>query len=115
FPPQGGLVRLLDRGRLRAFDTRGRSAGAIRVGRGLGGGVVLTRDGHRVLVGAGRGSDRSVVVNLRRRRIVRRVRSGPGPARVTVSEDGTRAYVTARGGVKVLSTITLAGLATIRL
>jgi YVTN family beta-propeller protein len=90
--------------RLNASD--GRVTRKIRLGKGLGGGVALTADGRRAVVGSARGAAVTAVVPLAGGKVLR-VHTGRGPGVPAASPDGTRIYVAdgGSGTVSVLSAL----------
>jgi Ca2+-binding RTX toxin-like protein len=105
-------------GRLVRFSADGRLLARWRLGRLVGGGgLAWTRNGRLAIVGGDRGQAVTAVFDLRRQRLHARIRTGRGPGRPAVSEDGTRVYV-ADGGddtVSVLSALSFRRLAVQRL
>ena len=89
----------------------------IRMTRGPGGGVAITADGRRAVVGAAQGTRVTAVVDLGARRTLARVAAGRGPGHPAVSGDGTRIYVADEGGasLSVLSGLSYKRLAARRL
>ena len=70
----------------------GRLGRAIKLKRRQGGGGLAIR-GRRAFVGAGGPRTRAVVVDLDRRRVMKRPRTGRGPGAPAWSPDGVRIYV----------------------
>ena len=68
-----------------------RSAGVVRVGRPIGG-IALSPNGQRALVGPGRRSRKAVVISPRRGKRIRRISAGRGPTFVAFSPTGARIY-----------------------
>ncbi|MBJ7332375.1 MAG: PD40 domain-containing protein, partial [Solirubrobacteraceae bacterium] len=81
-----GLLRVIPPG---SAKPRGK---AIKLGRGLGGGVAVAPGGQRIAVGAARKVGRLALVDVGSRR-VRRIKVGRGPGQPSWSPDGTRIYV----------------------
>src|SRR5829696_2054854 len=92
-------------GRLLRLGADGRFLARWRIGRRVGGGrLVLTRNGRHVVLGGDAGQTVAAIFDLRRQRVIARVRTGRGPGRPAVSEDGTRIYV-ADGGDRTVSVL----------
>ncbi|MBJ7519337.1 MAG: hypothetical protein JHC84_06550 [Solirubrobacteraceae bacterium] len=107
FSPGGALWAASTRGELRRYSrVTGRMLQRIDVKRGVGAGLAISPDGRRALVGALAGSRAAAVVDLRRGRLVTRLRTGTGPGSPVFSPDTFRAYVADRGSrtVSVLAT-----------
>ena len=105
--------------RLVAVDTVGlRLAGAITLGRGLGGGIAFSPDGNHAIVGADANQDHAAVVSFRGHgSVVSRPRTGKGFGYPAWSQDGSRIYMADRfsGTLSVLSGFRYGRLSTVRL
>ena len=95
-------------GRLVALGaSSGRPFASAKLGRDGGGGVAIAPDGRRALVAPGRRRRAAAaLVDLQRRRVLARPRSGAGPGRAAWSPDGIRAYATASASVAAVSAFT---------
>src|SRR5215218_2125914 len=105
-------------GRLVRFGPEGQFRGRFSVGRAVGGGgLAFSPTGSFAVVGANRGERVTVIFDVRRRRPVRRVRTGEGPGYPAWSQDRTRIYVGDRadGTVSVLSGLSFRRLTVQRL
>ena len=63
----------------------------MRIGRPIGG-IALSPNGQRALVGPGRRSRKAVVISPRRGQRIRRISAGKGPTFVAFSPTGARIY-----------------------
>ncbi|PTL56629.1 hypothetical protein [Paraconexibacter algicola] len=122
FGPTGSIARVLTAGprgaRLLPLDvSRGRLGRPARLKAGVGGGVAVTRDGRRAIVGAAKGRRATAIVDLASGRTIARVAAGAGPGYPATSPDSLRFYVADRGAgtVSVFSTSSLRRLTAQRL
>jgi DNA-binding beta-propeller fold protein YncE len=94
------------RGRMLALDRiSARPVGRIELGRGVGAGLAISPDARKAVVGSAGRMTVTAIVDLGRRRLSARVRTGRGPGVPAFSADGSRIYVAdrAEGTVSVLS------------
>lgn len=105
FSPTGQLWVASPRGELRRHNrVTGRLLQRINVRRGVGAGLAISDDGRRALVGALAGRRVTAVVDLRRGRLITRLRTGTGPGAPAFSPDTFRAYV-ADAGSRTVSVV----------
>jgi Ca2+-binding RTX toxin-like protein len=122
FGPTGTIARIVTAGpkgaELVNLDTvTGKLGRKAKLGRGLGGGVAVTRSGRQAIVGAAKGSRVTAVVDLASGRTLARVAAGAGPGWPATSPDTLRFYVADQGAgtVSVFSSQSLKRLKVQRL
>jgi YVTN family beta-propeller protein len=119
FPPSGERVWVSTTDGVLRSLTRfsGRETAKIRLKRGAGAAIAISPDGSRAAVGATHGSRATAIVDLRRRRLLTRVRTGAGPGAPAYALDAPRLYVgdVADGTVSILSTISYRRIGVARL